>query len=193
MTDATLSTAGAGAGDPCPTGAAAGADAAVPVLPAAGAQTAERLLSEVRAEIGRADTKASVLIGALGMCAGVVLTTYWSHVPVSGLSRFMGMAALLTWACALGFLLFATAPRYRASRWSSGTPLTYFLDIRRAAGSGVLADALRTTEREPLAGLVIALRDTSDIAAAKHRWIRTGLVCFLVGAVALAGSALAAV
>ncbi|MFE7566990.1 Pycsar system effector family protein [Streptomyces sp. NPDC057539] len=154
---------------------------------------AERLLAEVRAEIGRADTKASVLIGALGACAGVVLTTYWSKMPTTGFSRTLGVASGLTWALALGFLLFATAPRYRMSQWRTGSPLTYFLDIRRAAGSGVLADALRTTQENQLSGLVIALRNTSDIVAAKHRWIRTGLVCFLLGALALGGSMLAAV
>ncbi|MFJ5261633.1 Pycsar system effector family protein [Streptomyces sp. NPDC088387] len=159
----------------------------------AGVYAAERLLAEVRTEIGRADTKASVLIGALGVCAGVVLSTYWSRMPATGFSRTLGAASALTWALALGFLLFATAPRYRASQWRAGSPLTYFLDIRRAADSGVLADALRTTEEEQMSGLVIALRNTSDIVAAKHRWIRTGLVCFLLGTIALGGSVLAAV
>lgn len=159
----------------------------------AGVHAAERLLAEVRAEIGRADTKASVLIGALGVCAGVVLSTYWSRMPATGFSRPLGVASGLTWALALGFLLFATAPRYRASQWRTGSPLTYFLDIRRAAGSGVLTDALRTTEEEQMSGLVIALHNTSDIIAAKHRWIRTGLVCFLLGTIALGGSVLAAV
>lgn len=73
-------------------------------------QTAERLLAEVRAEISRADTKASVLIGALGACAGVVLSTYWSTMPTTGPSRPLGVAGGLTWALALGFLLVSTAP-----------------------------------------------------------------------------------
>lgn len=158
----------------------------------AGVQTAERLLAEVRAEISRADTKASVLIGALGACAGVVLSTYWSTMPTTGPSRPLGVAGGLTWALALGFLLVSTAPRYRASQWRAGRPLTYFLDIRRAAESGVLADALRSTQEDQLPGLVIALGNTSGIAAAKHRWIRTGLVCFLVGAMVLGGGMLAA-
>ncbi|MFE2265453.1 Pycsar system effector family protein [Streptomyces griseosporeus] len=152
---------------------------------------AERLLAEQRAEIGRADTKASVLIGALGACTGAVLSSYWGRMPTTGFSRSMGLTAALAWSLALGFLLFAMAPRYRASQWQAGRPLTYFLDIRRAAGTGVLTDALRTTEEEALTGLVTALRNTSDIVAAKHRWIRAGLLCFLLGAVALGGGALA--
>ncbi|MFF8830770.1 Pycsar system effector family protein [Streptomyces sp. NPDC015131] len=157
-----------------------------------GTQAAERLLAEVRTEIGRADTKASVLVGALGACAGVVLGAYWGRMPATGVSRFAGVAGALAWALALGCLLFATAPRYRASRWREGSPLTYFLDVRRAASSGVLADALRSTEEQQLAGLATALRNTSEIAAAKHRWIRAGLGCFVLGAVALGVSALTA-
>ncbi|WP_447038112.1 Pycsar system effector family protein [Streptomyces sp. DSM 118878] len=159
----------------------------------AGARAAERLLNEVRAEIGRADTKASVLIGALSACSGVTLSTYLSRMPATDLSRFMGTTTALTWALSLGFLLFATAPRYRPSQWRTGGPLTYFLDIRRAADAEALTDALRSTEEDHLGSLVIALRNTSDIVAAKHRWIRTGLACFLCGAIALGGSALTAV
>lgn len=156
-----------------------------------GVDTAERLLTELRAEIGRADTKASVLIGALGVCAGVVLSSRWSTIPPDGPGRFLGLAGGLAWILALGFLLFATAPRYRPSRWRPGHPLTYFLDIHRAAASGLLADALRGTEENPLAGLLIALKDTSDIVAAKHGCIRAGLACFVLGAATLLGSALA--
>ncbi|MEU8962178.1 Pycsar system effector family protein [Streptomyces sp. NPDC048491] len=158
-----------------------------------GVHTAERLLAEVRSEIGRADTKASVLIGALGMYAGVVLTAYWSRMPASGYCRTLAVISALTWALSLGFLLFATAPRYRASQWQAGIPLTYFLDIRRASNAGSLTDALRTTEEHQMSALTVALRNTSDIVAAKHRWIRTGLVCFLLGTIALGGSLLAAV
>lgn len=158
--------------------------------PPTGVDTAERLLAELRAEIGRADTKASVLIGALGVCAGIVLSGRWSAIPPGGPGRLLGLAGGLAWVLALGFLLFATAPRYRPSRWRSGRPLTYFLDIRRAATSGLLADALRGTAEHPLAGLLIALKDTSDIVAAKHRCIRAGLACFVLGAATLLGSTL---
>ncbi|MFI0154174.1 Pycsar system effector family protein [Streptomyces lydicus] len=169
------------------------AAAAHPCAPheAAGVRTAERLLTELRAEIGRADTKASVLIGAIGVCAGALLTGGWGTALAAGAGRVLSAAGGLAWALAVGFLLFATAPRYRASRWRTGRPLTYFLDIRLAARTGMLADALRGADEDPLAGLVIALGDASGIVAAKHRWIRVGLGCFATGAVALVAGLLA--
>lgn len=156
-----------------------------------GVDTAERLLSELRAEIGRADTKASVVIGALGVCAGVVLSRRGSTIPPDGPGQYLGLAGGLTWIVALGFLLFSLAPRYRPSQWRSGLPLTYFLDIRRAATSGLLADGVRCTEENRLVGLLVALKDTSHIVAAKHSCIRAGLACFALGAATLLGSSLA--
>ncbi|MCB5911594.1 Pycsar system effector family protein [Streptomyces pinistramenti] len=152
---------------------------------AQGVQTAERLLAEVRNEIGRADSKASVLIAAIGVCAGAVLSGRWEAALTVGAGRVFGGAGSLAWVAAVGFLLFATFPRYRSSRWRTGRPVTYFLDIRLAARTGMLADALRGTEEDQMAGLVTALDDASGIVAAKHRWIRTGLSCFALGAVAL--------
>ncbi|MFE9395178.1 Pycsar system effector family protein [Streptomyces flavidovirens] len=189
MTDVT------GTASPSPAGPPAGA----PTLLAApqdtkGVRTAERLLAELRVEIGRADTKASVLIGAIGVCAGALLSGAREVTPAGGpgwtLGGLGGVGGL-AWALAVGFLLFATAPRYRASRWRTGLPLTYFLDIRRAARSGALPDALRGTEDDELAGLVIALGDASGIVAAKHRWIRVGLGCFALGAGVLVAAVLA--
>ncbi|MYX20929.1 hypothetical protein GTY77_12790 [Streptomyces sp. SID8380] len=155
-------------------------------------RTAERLLDEVRAEIGRADTKASVLIGALGACAGLVLGSYWDRAPDSGAGLVLSVTGAVAWAAALGFLLFATVPRYRhrSGGRRAGAPLTYFLDIREAGRGGSLVEALRATERDRLLGLAIALRDTSEIATAKHRWIATGLGCFVAGGLVLGAGAL---
>ncbi|MFG2226056.1 Pycsar system effector family protein [Streptomyces sp. NPDC048644] len=150
-----------------------------------GVQTAERLLAEVRNEIGRADSKASVLIAAIGVCAGAVVSGQWEAALLVGAGRVFGGVGSLAWVAAVGFLLFATFPRYRSSRWRTGLPVTYFLDVRLAARTGMLADALRGAEDDQLAGLVTALGDASGIAAAKHRWIRMGLSCFALGAVAL--------
>ncbi|MEV8016914.1 Pycsar system effector family protein [Streptomyces sp. NPDC086554] len=177
--------------DTTPTTTSLGRTPFPPSETAGGIRTAEQLLADLRAEISRADTKASVLIGAVGVCAGAVVSRFWDALPADGAGHFLGVAGGMTWALAFGFLLFATAPRYRASRWRAGRPLTYFLDIRLAASSGLLTEALHGTEEDRLTGLVIALGDTSHIVAAKHRWIRVGLACFLLGTLALGGSALA--
>ncbi|MEU6488171.1 Pycsar system effector family protein [Streptomyces sp. NPDC046887] len=164
--------------------------AAPPAPEPEGVRAGEQLLAELRAEIGRADTKASVLVGALGLCAATALGG-WAALPVAGPGRWLVLAGGAAWALALGCLLFATAPRYRASRWRTGAPMTYFLDVRRAAGVGALAVGLRDAERDRLSAVVIALDDTSAIVAAKHRWIRVGLGCFVLGGAALATAFLA--
>ncbi|MFI1075193.1 Pycsar system effector family protein [Streptomyces puniciscabiei] len=168
---------------------------APPSAPAASARrTAERLLGELRDEIARADTKASVLVAALGMTAGLftglVAGRNWSP------SRLSGPGTVLWWAGAAGLtlsllaLLLAVLPRYRSGSWVAGRPLCYFGDIHQAVRAGRLAEALADTERDPDAGLLAALAENSRIAASKHRWIRTGLVAFCAGALLLPAAAL---
>ncbi|MEV7792797.1 Pycsar system effector family protein [Streptomyces sp. NPDC087512] len=154
------------------------------------------LLSDLRAEIARADAKAAVLVAALGLSAGVptalLANARWSP------ARLPAPVALLWWAgvvlllAALLAVLLAVLPRYRTSHWAPGLPLTYFGDVRRAARSGHLATALADTGRDPARGLLIALAETSGIAVRKHFWIRAGLIAFSSAAVLLSGSLLLA-
>ena len=102
----------------------------------------------------------------------------------------MGRATSLV--IALFALLLAVLPRYRRSRWTPGRPLTYFGDIRRAAQAGRLSSALAETGRDPARGLLLALTETSRIAARKHFWIRAGLVSFGCAVLLLPGSMLLA-
>ncbi|BBC35892.1 uncharacterized protein SGFS_071860 [Streptomyces graminofaciens] len=155
-------------------------------------QSGMQLLGDLRAEIARADTKASVLVGALGITAGLLGGRGWSPAalsPTAALLWWLGAASLVT---ALFALLLAVLPRYRRSSWEPGRPLTYFGDVRRAARAGALAEAVAETGRDPAAGLFTALAETSRIVARKHLWIRTGLVAFGCAAVLLPGSALMA-
>ncbi|MGW0865541.1 MULTISPECIES: Pycsar system effector family protein [Streptomyces] len=158
----------------------------------AGAQ----LLADLRGEIARADAKATVLVGALGISGGMLaaLLANRGWTP----DRLPAPAALLWWAgaaslvVALFALLLAVMPRYRGSRWTPGSPLTYFGDVRRAARQGLLSAALADTGRDPARGLLLALADTSAIATRKHFWIRTGLLSFGCSAALLPGSMLLA-
>ncbi|MEV6074175.1 MULTISPECIES: Pycsar system effector family protein [unclassified Streptomyces] len=162
--------------------------------PGTGTEAASRLLLDLRSEIARADSKAAVLVAALGMSAGVVsgllAGSDWEPAALSGTGEtcwWMGTAAL---AASLVALLMAVLPRYRASKWAPGEPLTYFGDIRRAVRQERLAEALAATERAPAASLLVALAETSRIATRKHQWIRAGLVTFSIGAVLLPASLL---
>ena len=144
-----------------------------------------RLLADLRAETERADSKASFLLGALSMTVGLLggLIAARGHGP----SRLPLAGAVLWWtavtalAVSLGFLLLAVLPRYGSRRWTPGSPLTYFGDIRRAARLGMLAEALDVTESAPRRGLVEALAENSRIVGSKHLWIRAGLAAYGVG------------
>lgn len=155
-------------------------------------QAGMQLLGDLRSEIARADAKASVLAGALGITAGLIGGHRWSPAtpsPTAALLWWVGAASLVT---ALFALLLAVLPRYRRSSWEPGLPLTYFGDVRRAARAGGLAAAVADTGRDPALGLFLALAETSRIVARKHLWIRTGLIAFGCAAVLFPGSALLA-
>ena len=153
-----------------------------------------QLLADLRSEIARADTKATVLVGALGISGGMLaaLLTNRGWSP----ARLPVLAALLWWAgatsliVALFALLLAVLPRYGKSSWAPGRPLTYFGDVHRAARRGLLSTALVDTGCDPVRGLLLALTETSGIAARKHFWIRTGLISFGCAAALLPGSML---
>ena len=154
----------------------------------------ERLLAELRNEVARADSKASVLVAALGMTAGVfsglLAGRGWTPAELSA----TGTALWWTGTAALGLSLFAlllaVLPRYRSDGWTPGRPLSYFGDIRQAVLQGQLETALGDTRRDPTTGLTAALAELSRIAARKHQWIRTGLIAFCTGTVLLPASLL---
>ncbi|MGW2423645.1 Pycsar system effector family protein [Streptomyces sp. NPDC001709] len=154
----------------------------------------ERLLTELREEIARADTKASVLVAALGMTAGVftglVAGKNWSPGRLSAPGTGLWWAGATALALSLVALLFAVLPRFRSGTWAEGRPLCYFGDIQQAVRQGRLAEALADTDRDPTAAVLAALAEKSRIAASKHRWIRTGLIAFCVGALLLPAAAL---
>jgi hypothetical protein len=161
-----------------------------------GVRAGNLLLADLRVEIARADAKATVLVGALGLSAALLAALLTDRDWAPG--RLPATAAVLWWAgaaclvVALFALLLAVMPRYPGSRWTPGRPLTYFGDVRRAALAGRLGTALADTGRSPARGLLLALTETSGIAARKHFWIRTGLISFGCAAVLLPASMLLA-
>ncbi|MFG1808368.1 Pycsar system effector family protein [Streptomyces sp. NPDC049040] len=151
--------------------------------------TGSRLLSELRAETAHADNKASLLLGALSMTAGLLggllATRRWSVSDLSPTGTVLWWGAVTALAGSLLSLLLAVRPRYSTSAWSPGRPLTYFDDIRRAAGQGLLAEALDHTRASSDTGLLSALAENSRIVASKHFWIRVGLDFYCAGVLLL--------
>ncbi|MFJ9632097.1 Pycsar system effector family protein [Streptomyces sp. NPDC101175] len=154
----------------------------------------ERLLSELRNEVSRADGKASVLVGALGMTGGVfsglLAGRGWTPGRLSAVGTLLWWVALASLAVSLFALLLAVLPRYRSEPWAPGRPLSYFGDIQQAVRQGQLETALGDTGRDPTTGLTTALAELSQIVTRKHQWIRTGLIAFCAGTVLLPASLL---
>ncbi|MDV9171237.1 DUF5706 domain-containing protein [Streptomyces sp. W16] len=154
----------------------------------------ERLLAELRGEVARADGKASVLVGALGMTGGVfsglLAGRGWTPDELSAMGTVLWWAALTALGLSLFALLLAVLPRYRSEQWTPGRPLSYFGDIQQAVRQGQLETALGDTRRDPTTGLTTALAELSQIVARKHQWIRTGLITFCTGTVLLPASLL---
>ncbi|MCX4857793.1 DUF5706 domain-containing protein [Streptomyces canus] len=140
------------------------------------------LLAELRGEIARADAKATVLVGMLGLTAGMLsallINLRWTPGRLSVPAALLWWSGTALFVTSLAALLLAVTPRYGRSHWAPGLPLTYFDDIHRAARAGLLAAALADTERSPARAMRTALAENSRIAARKHFWIRTGLIAF---------------
>ncbi|MFD5317907.1 Pycsar system effector family protein [Streptomyces sp. NPDC127098] len=151
---------------------------------------AERLLGEIRVEINRADSKASVLVAGLGVAValfgGAAAGGDWSPGSLAPAGRILWWLGAVACVASLAALLLAVTPRYGGPRWSPGDPLTYFGDIDRARGTGRLREALETTAETAELRLLHALTVNSHIAAIKLRWVRVGLATFATGATALA-------
>jgi pycsar effector protein len=146
---------------------------------------AERLLAELRVEIARADSKASVLIAALGLTSGLsggaAANSGWSPGALPAAGQLLWWAGALALTASLTAFLLAVAPRYGRREWVPGAPLTYFGDIRRAAEQGLLPEALAQTDAARKDRLVRALDVNSRIATIKLCWVRIGLSAFAAG------------
>ncbi|MEW1633978.1 Pycsar system effector family protein [Streptomyces sp. NPDC093801] len=152
-------------------------------------EVAVRLLADLRVEIARADTKAALLVGALGMTAGVVggqpSGPHRSPGSLPGWGPVLWWAGVVALALALLALLLAVLPRSLRSAWQTGSPLAYFGDIHSADRQGRLAEALADTGHDPGSAVCAALAANSRIAVRKHQWIRAGLLAYGFGALML--------
>ncbi|MFG3228394.1 Pycsar system effector family protein [Kitasatospora sp. NPDC048194] len=156
-----------------------------PLPPAPAPPPGAALLAELRTEIARADSKAAVLVAALGVIVGtlggLLTSNGWAPHQLSVPARILLAAGGLGIAVSLVSLLLAVLPRYGRSSWRPGRPLGYFGDIRRAAEQGLLAEALAESEQLAAEAVRTALAENSLIASRKHSWVRVGILAFGAG------------
>ncbi|MFI6845150.1 DUF5706 domain-containing protein [Kitasatospora sp. NBC_00085] len=151
---------------------------------------ADRLLAAVREDIGRADTKSSILLtAALGLPA-LLLGRPWAADRPGPLAAVLLALGGALWAAGAVALVRAILPRTGTLRDRDG--VTFFGDLVAAEGRSALAGRVVAAGRDPLDWLLVQAVDVSTILAAKYRWIRWGVACLAPGSVlATAGLLLA--
>ncbi|MFJ7152387.1 Pycsar system effector family protein [Streptomyces sp. NPDC100445] len=127
----------------------------------------ERLMTANRAELGRADTKAAVLLGV----TGAVLGAFIGASPSPAILRWSAVVtSLLAVLCFVGAIM----PRHRAGSRYGGAGPSYFGHIPAGADSERLSRAFERGSRDPAGPLLGSLLVTSDIIRAKYRWVERG-------------------
>lgn len=137
-----------------------------------GERIAERLLNTVREDLGRADSKAAVLLsGALALPAFLIGrhgAPDWRGPADAAL-----IAAGVLWIIAVTALVRALMPRTGTVR--SGRGVTYFGDLLAPYDLVRLSAEVSDAGRDPARWLLIQAVDVSSILAGKYRAIRWGV------------------
>jgi hypothetical protein len=160
-------------------------------------QYAASLLAQAREELTRVDTKASIMLAAVGVALGVVLGDLVSR----GWSPFrLPFAAVLVWwvgvatvSVGIVSLLAAVYPRHRRQMSSSaGEPqeyVGYYADVATYRSVAEVINAIKRSAGRDLELIAEQLLQVSRIADRKYRLVSWGVWLLVIG-VACALSAL---
>ncbi|MFG2642239.1 Pycsar system effector family protein [Streptomyces sp. NPDC048370] len=138
---------------------------------------AERLLTTVREDIGRADTKAAILLsGALAFLA-VVFSRDRGPMPSSGAGLVLFLVAGALWAAGVLMLVSVVLPRTRV-----GADRTLLRALTAGTGPDVLRDRLTASGEDVTDWLLEQASVHGVVLAAKYRWLRLGVSALALGA-----------
>ncbi|AOT61712.1 MULTISPECIES: Pycsar system effector family protein [Streptomyces] len=138
---------------------------------------AERLLSGVREDIGRADTKAAILLsGALAFLA-VVFTRDPAPLGARGAAAVLLAVAGVLWGAGMLMLVGVVLPRTRI-----GADRTLLRDLVSGAPAGALLDRIAEAGADTTSWLLDQASVHGQVLAAKYRWLRAGVLCLVLGA-----------
>lgn len=127
----------------------------------------ERFMAANRAEIGRADTKAAVLLGVTGAVLGAFIGVSPSPEILRGSAVATSLLAVLCFVCAI-------MPRHRPGGRNDGVGPGYFGHITAGMNSRRLGHAFERAAHDPAGPLLSSLLVTSDIIRRKYRWVTWG-------------------
>jgi hypothetical protein len=145
----------------------------------------EHLLSVMREDLGRADTKASMLLSG----AAAVLAVYGAERSGAehGWRLVICAGAIGFWALGIIALVAAVLPRSGSTAHPSR--VSHYGAMSFAEDTAELHTLLREAGRDPAGWMALQARDVGLILTAKYRCIRFGAACLGVGGVlALIGS-----
>jgi hypothetical protein len=152
---------------------------------------ASSLLSEAREELTRADSKASIILAAVGVAAGLLFGGAfggtWRPNALPVLARSVWWAASVVGAFGILSLGRAVFPSTRRTDDPAGR-IRYFGDVAKLAKPMDVRKMLATAANDPLERTFDQVWILSRIVMAKYRYVRWGMC--LVG-VALVGYLLA--
>ncbi|MFF8277147.1 Pycsar system effector family protein [Streptomyces lateritius] len=138
---------------------------------------ADRLLVTVREDIGRADTKAAILLsGALAFLA-VVFARDRGPLPSAGTGLALLVVAGLLWTAGVLMLVSVVLPRTRI-----GADRTLLRDLAAGPSTDVLRDRLTASGEDATGWLLEQASVHGVVLAAKYRWLRLGVSALALGA-----------
>ncbi|WP_328942073.1 DUF5706 domain-containing protein [Streptomyces sp. NBC_00250] len=138
---------------------------------------AERLLATVREDIGRADTKAAILLsGALAFLA-VVFSGDRAPWPDSGAGLVLLLVAGALWTAGVLMLVSVVLPRTRI-----GADRTFLRELTAGPSETALRERLAAPGADATGWLLEQASVHGLVLAAKYRWLRLGVSALALGA-----------
>ena len=138
---------------------------------------AERLLTTVREDIGRADTKAAIMLsGAIAFLA-VLFSRERAPLPASGPGLWLLASGAVLWAAGILMLVSVILPRTRL-----GADRTLLRDLAAGSPAGELLDRLRASGEDATGWLLDQASVHGSVLAAKYKWLRVGVCSLVLGA-----------
>lgn len=166
------------------------AAAAAPRAGEATAALAAEMLAEVATEIDRADQKASLLIGSLGIAFSIVLSGMlggaWSPARLGAWAAALWIVAAVAGAASVLAAALAVWPRL--SKGPTPATITYWGQIRGFASPQEVAEALADRGLKPPERTYQQLLVLSSVAQRKYRNIRQSMVLAGIAGLAVVAS-----
>jgi hypothetical protein len=151
-------------------------------------RAAQRLLDDGRAELIRADDRASSVLGAVGTLVAVVAVVPNGPRPGREIITWEWVCGLSICVLAMVLLMLVALPRF--TRGSRRQVLAYFGDVSRIRHERDLANLLVQLAERPSEAVLSELRAISKIVVIKYRFTRLGIMCAVAGGALLVMSAI---